>query len=104
MSVKRERKKEALKPGIVLLYNWALEEAWMPWNRHPDAQFPRVREKSPLRDMIMATGVPQIGLHWQYRGRTNDKVGDNITEGRVTSIDKDSGMILTDAGEILLRG
>lgn len=93
-----------LKPGIVILYNWALEEAWMPWNRQPDQMFPRVRDKSPLRNMVMTTGVPQVGHHWQYRKQGQSSIEDNITEGRVTSIDKDSGVILTDAGEILLRG
>lgn len=92
--------------GDVLFYNWEIER-----------EFRKRFRQSRKKETDDTTAVPRIGFRWRYypqgkgewlkspvSGRLHLSGQWVETKGVVISWNKYSGVICTDAGEILMRG
>lgn len=80
----------------IIQYSWEFESHYQSVNHNP----------SPWDERC---DIPKVGFYWRYfmMGEENtpkDERKTKLTSGKVTFWNKESGVVTTDADEILVRG
>lgn len=76
--------------GQIILYSGERED-----------EFKKIYPSGMKSDNDRTVTVPKMGMRWAYFKQTG---GVTTSNGNVIHIDKDSGVVCTDAGEIFVRG